>query len=94
MELHFGWEEGKYGVLSPGFSSVDTCLDMASALCVVCKETVLGETWQQGHLAHAVQAARGLCFSLGFQYSPMQTTSPGLDQCQRWPSCLLPLLET
>lgn len=45
MELQFGWEEGKCGVLSAGLS---TCLAMASALCVVGKGSVLGEAWHQG----------------------------------------------
>lgn len=70
MELHFGWEEGKYRVLSPGLSSMDTCLDVASAMCVVCKESVLGETWHQGHLGTNCADSKGAVLFLGVSVQP------------------------
>lgn len=44
-----------------------TCLDMASAMCVVCKGSVLGESWYWGHLG---ASGEGAVLFLGISVQP------------------------
>lgn len=47
-----------------------TCLDMASAVCVVCKGSVSGETWYQGHLGASAAGGNGAVLFLGISVQP------------------------
>lgn len=47
-----------------------TCLGMASAVCVVCKGSVLEEAWHQGHLGTSCAGGKGAVLFLGISVQP------------------------